>query len=77
MNVAEQLVETLLEGDDDKKMPDWLHKKIHGKSDEDEGGESKDEEGGEKAEKSSGSKSSKSTSGTDVASVTGKVSYSA
>lgn len=51
MNVAEEIVESLLEGE----MPDWLKKKISGKSDDDEGGESegKDDEGGEKAEKKS------------------------
>lgn len=43
MKVAQQIVETLLEGDDDKKMPPWLKKKISGKSDEDDGGDDGDD----------------------------------
>jgi hypothetical protein len=39
MNVAQQIVEALLEGDEKpkKSMPPWLQKKISGKKDDDEG----------------------------------------
>jgi hypothetical protein len=55
MNVAENIVDSLLEGE----MPDWLKKKIHGKSEDDDEGETKDD-GDDKAEKESsgGSKAS-------------------
>lgn len=57
MNTAERLVESLLEDDDGKPMPDWLKKKLGRKTDDDEGGEGggDDDDGGEKSEKSSGS----------------------
>lgn len=58
MNAAQQIVETLLEGDD-KKMPPWLKKKISGKGGDDEAGDdAKDGEetdGEEKAPKSTAS----------------------
>jgi hypothetical protein len=64
MKVAQQIVETLLEGDDNKKMPPWLQKKISGKSDEDEGkSKGKEDEGDDEPAK----EKSASSTATDVA----------
>lgn len=59
MNIAQQIVEALLEGDDEKKktknMPDWL-KRIKGIKDDDDADDDKSE-GGESKEKKSDSDS--------------------
>lgn len=56
MKVAQQIVETLLEGDEKpkKSMPPWLQKKISGKSDDDDddGDDDSEEKKDDEAEKS-------------------------
>jgi hypothetical protein len=75
MQVAEKIVDALLEGE----MPDWLKKKISGKAEKEDGeggGESKDDgdddEGGEKKPKKSSDSSSTSA---DVAGALGKIGH--
>lgn len=68
MQVAEKIVDALLEGE----MPDWLKKKISGKAEEEDGDGGGDDDGGEKKPKKSSSSSSTST---DVAGALGKIGH--